>query len=128
MRIEHIALWVQDLEQSRAFYELYFDGEAGSKYENIQNGFSSYFLSFEDGCRLEIMNMPNIGAKVGQRGYDHGLAHFTFSVGDEDQVKTLTEKLRSAGYTIFSEPRWTGDGYFESVVLDPEGNYVEITI
>ena len=128
MRIEHVALWVEDLELMKDFYSKYFEAIPNEKYTNSANGFSSYFLSFNAGCRLELMNMPNIKEKLSPRGYDMGLAHFTFSTGSKDRVDDLTETLRQNGFEIFGEPRTTGDGYYESVVKDPEGNYVEISI
>ncbi|MBV6644993.1 MAG: VOC family protein [Cyclobacteriaceae bacterium] len=127
MKIEHIAYWVEDLESVRHFYQSYFGAIAGDRYENPKNGFSSYFMQFDEGCRLEIMNMPGIQKKSDLRGYNMGLAHFAVAVGGKNEVDQLTNRLRSDGYQIFSEPRMTGDGYYESVVLDTEGNYVEIT-
>jgi lactoylglutathione lyase len=128
MQIEHLALWVQDLEQMKTFYLNYFDTTAGEKYTNPTNQFVAYFIYFGQGkTRLELMTRPDIQAGVGQRGFAMGLAHFAISVGGKEKVNALTERLRKDNYTIFSEPRTTGDGYYESVVLDPEGNYVEIS-
>jgi lactoylglutathione lyase len=128
MKIDHLALWTFDLERSRLFYEKYFDAKAGDKYFNPKKDFESYFLSFNDGCRLEIMQMPGV-IQLDRRGIQHtGLIHFAVSVGDKVAVDTLTEKLRKDGYEIVGEPRMTGDGYYESVVLDPDGNRIEITI
>lgn len=131
MRIDHLALWTFDLERIRLFYEKYFDAKAGPKYFNPKKNFESYFLSFKDGCRLEIMQMPGIiPLEHGDfRDTQHtGLIHFAVAVGDKSNVDTLTEKLRIDGYEIVGEPRLTGDGYYESVVLDPDGNRIEITI
>ena len=128
MKIEHLAIWVTDLETMKDFYQKYFDLKAGEKYINEKKQFHSYFLSFGDsGARLELMQMPNIKSKTDQRGLDMGLAHFAISVGSKEKVNDLTERLRKDNFTIASEPRTTGDGYYESVFLDPEGNYVEIT-
>lgn len=128
MKIEHIAIWVTDLEKMKDFYTTYFDVTAGDKYINPKKQFRSYFLYFgSDKTRLEIMHRPDIEPNPGKRGFLEGVAHFAISVGGKQAVETLTEKLRSDGYTIESEPRTTGDGYYESVVLDPEGNYVEIS-
>jgi len=121
-------MWVKDLEKMKAFYEYYFSAKAGNIYENKSKGFSSYFLSFDGGCRLEIMKMDSIKEKPSSPEYNYGFTHLAISTGSESSVKDLTEKLRSAGYQIFSEPRWTGDGYFESVILDPENNSIEITV
>lgn len=128
MRIEHLAIWVNDLDVMKAFYTTYFDGRAGELYHNPKKDFTSYFISFEEGCRLEIMKMPAIVQREGYGREVLGLAHFALSVGSKEKVNELTERLRSDGYSIAGEPRTTGDGYYESVVLDPEGNRVEITI
>ena len=127
MRIEHIAIWVIDLETMRTFYETYFNAIAGEKYHNSTKEFTSYFLSFTDGARLELMHKPSITATTDNE-VNPGFIHFAMSVGSKKQVNVLTEKLREDGFTIAGEPRTTGDGYYESVVLDPEGNQIEITI
>jgi len=128
MKIEHLALWVDDLEAMRAFYLKYFDTTSGEKYTNEKNKYTAYFIYFgEEKTRLELMNKPDIAPSTGQRGFTKGIAHFTISVGGKENVDKLTETLRSDGYKIFSEPRTTGDGYYESVVLDPEGNYLEVS-
>ena len=128
MRIEHLALWVHDLEGMRDFYLKYFDTTSGEKYVNPAKQFTAYFILFGEGkTRLELMTRPDITVIDGKRGFNMGLAHFTISVGGKDQVNALTERLRKDNYVIFGEPRTTGDGYYESVVLDPEGNYLEIS-
>ena len=125
--IEHLAYWVSDLNKQRDFYEKYFSAESGAPYHNTTKNFKSYFLSFPNSpARMEIMTKPGIAEKRGERGFDQGLAHLAISVGSIDRVNDLTEQLRSDQFTIASEPRTTGDGYYESAVLDPEGNYVEI--
>ncbi len=127
MRIEHLALWVDDLEKIRAFYAKYFGTVSGEKYHNPKKGFSSYFLKFrESGARLEIMNRIDITTAAADRSLNKGYTHLALSVGGKDAVDKLTEQLRSDGYIIESEPRTTGDGYYESVILDPEGNPIEI--
>ena len=128
MKIEHIAIWTEDLERLKEFYSRYFGTTAGEKYYNPRKNFESYFLSFDSGCRLEIMRMPGINP----RDRDvlkqfQGLTHYAISVGSNEKVDQLTEQLRSDGYMIAGEPRTTGDGYYESVILDPDGNRVEIT-
>lgn len=129
MKIEHISLWVNDLEVMKIFYVKYFDMTANEKYTNSKKGFSSYFLSFKnDGTRIELMHRPDITDFLTQKGLLNGLTHFAISVGSKEQVDGLTEQLRQDGYTIEGEPRTTGDGYYESIVLDPEGNPIEITI
>ncbi|MEL7222593.1 MAG: VOC family protein [Bacteroidota bacterium] len=129
MKIEHLAIWVQDLEQMKSFYEQYFNATAGEKYHNSKKNFTSYFLSFEEGCRLEVMHRPDIPANINDvlREY-HGIIHFAISVGSVAQVDQLTERVRAAGFSVVGEPRTTGDGYYESVVLDPEKNRIEITV
>lgn len=126
MNIEHIALWVEDLEKMKAFYTKYFKVKAGNKYHNPKKDFFSYFLSFETGTRLEIMHKPEIANSKKQ--ITIGLAHFAVSVGSEEAVNQLTKKLAHDGFDILEYPRWTGDGYYESKVLDPEYNVIEITI
>jgi len=128
MRIEHLAIWVTDLEASKDFYTSYFEASAGEKYHNPQKSFTSYFLRFESGSRLELMHRPDVAKllEVGQEVI--GLTHFAISVGSKEKVDRLTERLRNDGYGIVGEPRTTGDGYYESVVLDPEGNRIEITV
>jgi len=129
MTIEHLAIWVDDLETMRQFYTTYFGATSNEKYTNPKKGFSSYFLSFgENRTRLEIMHKDDIHDSFGKRGFAKGIAHFAIATGSKENVDQLTERLRADKYIIESEPRLTGDGYYESVVLDPEGNYVEITV
>lgn len=125
MRIEHVALYVRDLEAARRFFETYLGGTAGAPYRNETTGFRYYFLSFDDGARLEIMTRPELAEGGGQpcRGY----AHVAFSVGGKQAVDELTERLRADGYEVVSGPRTTGDGYYESCVATVEGALVEIT-
>lgn len=129
MKIEHLAIWVQDLEEMKRFYETYFAAKAGDKYRNNTKNFESYFLSFDSGCRLELMQMPSIPTNSLDpvRQYT-GIIHFAMSVGSKDTVDQLTERLRTDGFKVVGEPRWTGDGYYESVVFDPEQNRIEITV
>ena len=129
MKIEHLAIWAKDIEVLKAFYSRYFGGVAGEKYHNPKKNFTSYFISFENGCRLEIMNTPDRTLPPSEPAYVlTGLAHFAFSTGSRERVDGLTEQLRNDGYSIAGEPRTTGDGYYESVILDPEGNSIELTI
>ena len=128
MKIEHLAIWVDDLEKMKAFYLEYFGMVSGDKYVNPVKQYSSYFLSFgKPGVRIELMHRPDIAPTIDHRGTQKGFAHFAISTGGKDLVNALTERLRKDGYTILSEPRTTGDGYYESVILDPEGNYIEIS-
>ncbi len=126
MKIEHMALWVRDLETMKSFYCTYFGAAASEKYSNEFKQFTSYFLKFNDGARLEIMHKPQIESKSVSAAY--GWAHLAISTGSRDAVDRLTETLHKDGYTIAGEPRTTGDGYYESVILDPEGNQIEITV
>ncbi len=100
---------------------------SNEKYINEKKGFSSYFLAFEEGARLEIMHRHDIAEYVGKNGEAIGLTHLAISVGSKERVEELTEMIRRDGYRISGEPRTTGDGYYESVILDPEGNSIEIT-
>lgn len=128
MKIEHLAIWVKDLEVMRIFYEKYFEAISNEKYTNRKKGFESYFLTFEEGARLELMKMPSIPDNENDVYRQFmGLTHFAMSVGSASKVDELTEQLRADGYEIIGEPRTTGDGYYESVVLDPEQNRIEIT-
>lgn len=127
MKIEHIAIWVDDIEVMRQFYTTYFDATCGEKYINTGKQFTSYFLSFgQDGARIELMHRPDIHDSVTPRAHTKGLAHISVTVGAKESVNALTERLRTDNFTIASEPRTSGDGYYESAVLDPEGNYIEL--
>jgi lactoylglutathione lyase len=129
MKIEHIAIWTRDIEILRAFYEKYFAADSGRRYVNAKKGFSSYFLKFRCGARLELMQLNSVVAsgEPARRNY-YGFAHIAFSVGSKELVDQLTEKFKRDKYEILDGPRTTGDGYYESVVLDPEGNRLEITV
>jgi lactoylglutathione lyase len=128
MRIEHVAVWTKNLETLKAFYMEFFGGTPNNKYRNPRTGFESYFLTFGSGARLELMDMPSVAVNSNdpEKAYT-GYVHLAFSVGSRDEVDALTEKLRGRGYQIVSQARQTGDGYYESCVLDPDGNRVEIT-
>jgi lactoylglutathione lyase len=129
MKIEHIAIWVDDIEVMRQFYIAYFDAVSSEKYQNPSKNYTSYFLSFgENKTRIEVMHRPDIADTKEKRGLIKGFAHFSISVGSKTAVNELTERLRADNYTIESEPRTTGDGYYESVISDPEGNLIEITV
>ncbi len=126
LQIEHIALWTNDLERSKAFYETWLSAQAGAKYHNPAKGFSSYFLSFGKGARLELMMREELATAAATPTI--GYAHFALATGSVAAVNQLTEQLQAAGIPIIDGPRWTGDGYYESVILDPDGNRVEITV
>lgn len=127
MKIEHIALYVTDLEGARQFFETYFAAQANQKYHNPKTGLQTYFLSFEDGARLEIMARPEAVNKS-EELYHLGFTHIAFSLGSEEAVRDLTTRLKEAGYRVLSGPRTTGDGYFESAILAFEGNQLELTV
>lgn len=127
MKIDHIGIWVEDVDKMRQFYLTYFNTTSGEKYFNPQKKFTSYFITFnESGCRIELMHRPDVADNLSKRGFKMGIAHLTISVGSKETVNSLTERFRKDGYVIEGEPRTSGDGYYESVVLDPEGNYIEI--
>lgn len=127
MRIDHLAIWVEDLEIMKNFYVHYFKLKCSSLYRNEKKDFTSYFLSFDIGARIELMHRPAILDYPESKNKTIGLAHFAISVGNKEKVDQLTEILRKDGFIITGEPRTTGDGYYESIVLDPEGNSIEIT-
>ena len=128
MRIEHVAIWCRDLEALRAFYVKYFHAQSNRRYLNEQTGFSSYFLRFSSGSRLELMHMSTIPeTRDDPHRQAAGFAHLAISVGRKDSVDELTKNLAHDGYTVLQAPRTTGDGYYESVVLDPENTRIEIT-
>lgn len=128
MKLDHIALWTQQLEVVRAFYANFFDGECSTKYCNPAKQYESYFVSFSGGARLELMQRIGIPDRKEPAGSEQvGFTHLAFDVGNHEQVKNLTLRIHQAGFQIVSQPRQTGDGYYESVVLDPDGNRVEIT-
>jgi lactoylglutathione lyase len=125
MKIEHVALYVNDLEAARDFFVTFLSGKSNSGYYNPRTNFRSYFISFDDGARLEIMTKPELADQekpLNRTGY----AHIAFSVGSKEKVDELTEQLHSAGYEVVSGPRTTGDGYYESCIVAIEGNQIEI--
>lgn len=127
MKIGHIAIWTTDLEKLRSFYMKYFNATSNEKYYNSTKGFSSYFLSFEGDCSIEIMEMPGIPeSKNDTIKQFKGLIHFAIIVGSKSEVDKLTRTVRNDGYKVIGEPRTTGDGCYESIILDPDGNRVEI--
>ena len=120
MKIEHIGIWVNDLEMMREFYMDYFNLTSNKKYYNPTKEFSSYFLSFYSGPRIELMHMPTMTG-------GSGMNHIAIQLDTKDRVDVLTDIFRVDGYEIVGEPRTTGDGYYESVIKDPEGNLIELT-
>lgn len=127
MKIAHLAIWTNDIEGMRNFYMHYFDASSKDAYYNHTKDFMSYFLTFNGDCKLELMQMPGIPKNRNDvRKQATGLIHFAISLGSKTRVDELTETLRRDGFRVISEPRTTGDGYYESVILDPEGNRVEL--
>ena len=160
MKIEHVAIWVKDIDKVCEFYRKYFGGEVQPLYHNPTKQFTSRFITFEDGARLEIMHCPDLNVGTLTESMFHvkhpiasvatgssltgmtehedvglwrsyspntGFAHVSFSVGSKEKVDQLTQQMSNNGITIIGQPRITGDGYYESVALDPEGNRIEIT-
>ena len=125
MRIEHVALWVRDIDGVAAFYARYFQARIGARYENPRKGFQSRFLEFGSGARIEVMARSDVTAQ--RAGETLGFAHVAISVGDEAAVDALAARFRAEGVALLDGPRRTGDGYYECVVADPEGNRVEVT-
>ena len=127
MKIEHIALYVKDLEKCRDFFIKYFKGKSNDGYHNKTTNFRSYFITFEDGSRLELMNKP--GMVDDEKNLARtGFIHLAFSVGSKENVDSLTEKLQKDGFKVLSGPRTTGDEYYESCILGIEDNQIEITV
>ena len=126
MKIDHIALYVNDLEAARTFFARYFGATSGALYHNPRTGLRSYFLSFDDGARLELMSRPDT-EDAPKSLFRTGYAHLALSAGGKEEVDRLTEQLRTDGFRIISGPRTTGDGYYESCIIGPEGNLIEIT-
>ena len=127
MKIEHVAMYVNNLEAARDFFVNYLGGKANDGYHNKTTGFRSYFISFEGGARLEIMNKPQLDdaeKSINRTGY----AHIAFSAGNKDAVDKLTQRLKADGFEVLSGPRTTGDGYYESCIIGIEDNQIEITV
>lgn len=127
MKIEHVAMYVKDLEKAKEFFQTYFLAKSNSGYYNKTTGFQSYFLTFDDGARLEIMKKPKM--EDADKGMARtGYIHLAFSVGSKVAVEELTNQLKQDGYEVISGPRTTGDGYYESCIVGIEGNQIEITV
>ncbi len=126
MKIEHAAMYVNDLETARDFFVKYLGGRSNDRYHNKTTDFRSYFISFDDGARLELMNKPgldNLDKPLNRTGF----VHIAFSVGSKEKVDELTVLLQKEGFGVASGPRTTGDGYYESCIVAFEGNQIEIT-
>ena len=127
MRIEHVAMYVNDLKAAKNFFEIYLGASANEGYHNKTTDFRSYFLTFDDGVRIEIMNLPEM-ADLPKKIVRTGYSHIAFSVGSMEKVDALTAELKADGYEVISGPRTTGDGYYESCIVAVEDNQIEITV
>lgn len=128
MHIEHVALYVKDLEGTKAFFLKHFRVKVSALYHNDRTGFSSYFLAFEDsGTRLELMNRPDMVLRE-MSDRDVGFVHLAIALGSRNRVDELTEELVKDGCRLLSGPRVTGDGYYESCLACFEGNIIELTV
>ncbi|MCL4102793.1 VOC family protein [Fibrobacter sp. HC4] len=126
MKIDHVAIWVKDIEKVCAFYEKYLEATIHPEYHNPAKGFTSRFLTFDGGARIEVMHRNDIESPIPNP--HSGWCHVAISLGSKDMVDKLTAQMEADGITIIGQPRTTGDGYYESVVQDPEGNLVELTV
>lgn len=124
MKIEHIAIWVDDLEKMKNFYQTYFHVSSNQMYHNQKTGFRSYFLEFEEGSRIELTNKKHLSPRIAD---SLGYTHLAIAVGSKSDVDAMTERFVTDGFPLLSGPRTTGDGYYESVIQDPEGNLIELT-
>ncbi|KRL84781.1 VOC family protein [Ligilactobacillus apodemi] len=124
MKIEHVALWEKDLEKMKEFYETYFNVTSIKRYHNPKTGFYSYFVTFDSGSRLELMAKQHLSPRIAD---SLGYAHLAIAVGTKEAVNAYVEKFLAAGFPLLSGPRTTGDGYYEAVIQDPEGNLLELT-
>ncbi len=127
MKIEHVAMYVNDLKAARDFFVKYLGGKSNDGYHNVNTDFRSFFISFDDGARIELMNKPGLVDSEKQLTRT-GYIHIAFSVGSKEKVDELTDRLKNDGFNVASGPRTTGDGYYESCIVAIEGNQIEITV
>lgn len=124
MKIEHIAIWVNNIDEMIDFYTHFFNGIAGNRYHNVLKGFESCFVSFEKGPRIELMKQKDVVSD--QMPVHTGYAHISFQLGSRSEVDTFIRNLLKNNVPVVDGPRVTGDGYYEAVILDPEKNRIEI--
>lgn len=128
MLIEHVAIWTKNLEDLKTFYKTYFNASAGEKYRNEIKQFESYFLTFDSGARLELMQRPSVPVNKNDPEKQYlGIIHLAFAMNTKEEVDHKAKELKTAGYSILSGPRTTGDGYYEFETLDPDNNRIEVT-
>lgn len=125
MKLEHVALYVEDLEAMKAFYLRHFGATANTKYHNPRTGLQTYFLSFDGGARLEIMQRSGMRPRASGE-HALGYTHISFKLSTVEKVDQLTRQLQESGCPLLNGPRMTGDGYYESLLSDPEGNLIEL--
>lgn len=124
MKVEHIGIWVTDIEKMKAFYETYFNAKASQLYHNKTTGFRSYFMELAEGCRVELTTKQHLSNRISE---SLGYTHLAIAVGDKAKVDEMTAEFVAAGFPLLNGPRVTGDGYYEAVIQDPEGNLIELT-
>lgn len=129
MKIDHVAIWTDELERLKNYYVRYFEGKPGLKYTNEKKDFHSYFISFKSGSRLEIMTIPGVADNLDneKKQYQKGINHLAFGMETMQEVDQKAKQLMADGYKILSGPRRTGDGYYEFETLDPDENRIEVT-
>ncbi|MBP1039916.1 VOC family protein [Vagococcus sp. BWB3-3] len=124
MKVEHIGIWVKDIENMKAFYEKYFNAHSNDLYHNQKTGFKSYFLELEQGCRIELTTKQHLSNRISD---SLGYTHLAIAVGTKENVDQMTSTFIQDGFPLLNGPRTTGDGYYEAVIQDPEGNLIELT-
>lgn len=125
MKIAHIALWTTQLELQARFWSEFFGGKVNEKYCSINNpGFASYFVKIGEEIAIELMTKPGLNL-VCSDNQTTGWVHIAIAVGNAEQVDALAKKAQEQGILV-SSPRTTGDGYYEAVIKDPDGNLIEI--
>ncbi|ANE50652.1 VOC family protein [Flavisolibacter tropicus] len=129
MTLEHVAIWTNQLEELKTYYQTYFNGVPNDKYTNATSQFQSYFLTFKSGARLELMSKPDVPVNRNDTIHQQylGIIHLAFGVNTMEEVDLKAKELAAAGYPILRGPRRTGDGYYEFETLDPDNNRLEVT-